>query len=298
MLTLIATTLLAAAASGQQAAPAAATWQDCASCHEEVVASFAATTHARLKSWEVADGDVGCAACHGDPAAHLESGDASTLRRFGQDTGADSAACLSCHAARGMSEWEASAHAGEVACTTCHSMHKPSAPNNACAACHSDVQSIVMHSPSRHPLLEGKMTCASCHDVHAANPGALKTDERKNDLCVTCHTAQEGPFVFEHAPVQEDCMICHQPHGSVANNLLVANDPYLCLQCHEFHFHAGYRSEEATSVTVGGKTYPNVMGEHGYQKGFATKCTQCHVKVHGTDLPSQSVPGSGRALVR
>jgi len=35
-----------------------------------------------------------------------------------------------------------------------------------------------------------------------------------------------------------------------------------------------------------------------WAKAYATKCTQCHAQVHGSDLPSQTVPGQGRALTR
>ena len=77
------------------------------------------------------------------------------------------------------------------------------------------------------------MSCADCHNPH----GELTTHERTNDLCLSCHSRYQGPFVFGHAPVEDDCTICHDPHGSVANNLLVQNEPFLCLQCHEGHFH-------------------------------------------------------------
>ena len=40
------------------------------------------------------------------------------------------------------------------------------------------------------------------------------------------------------AQSDEDCMMCHTPHGSVADNLLIANEPTLCLNCHAMHFHA------------------------------------------------------------
>jgi DmsE family decaheme c-type cytochrome len=142
------------------------------------------------------------------------------------------------------------------------------------------------------------MSCGSCHDVHRANQGALKTVERTNDLCTSCHPAQEGPFIFEHAPVAEDCLTCHQPHGSTANNLLAANEPFLCLQCHELHFHTGFKAEEPATVVVGGKPYPNVMGADGNQKAFGTRCTQCHTAIHGSDLPSQTTTGRGKGLVR
>jgi DmsE family decaheme c-type cytochrome len=296
MLNVLAAVLLAlsaAAPPGEAAGDA-----DCATCHEQAAASFTHTTHARIRGFETPDGVTGCASCHGDTDKHLETGEVEGLRRFGEDAEADSEACLHCHATRGMGEWKASVHAGEAGCTTCHASHAANEPEKKCATCHADVQAL-MFAPSHHPVKEGRMTCASCHDVHRANAGALKTVERTNDLCLTCHAAQQGPFIFQHEPVEEDCMICHQPHGSTANNLLVANEPFLCLQCHELHFHTGYRAwTDTESVTVGGKAYPNVTGPNGYQKAFGTKCTQCHIRVHGSDLPSNSVTGQGQGLTR
>lgn len=291
--------LLAVAGAGPPGGqPASPAWSACADCHEDVATHFARTTHARIKSWEVGGAEVGCTACHGDPTRHLETGEVEGLVRFSGDPEGDSAACLSCHATRGGEEWAAAAHAHQLACTECHSIHAVTAPTSTCASCHQEVQALML-APSHHPVKEGKMTCASCHNVHGAAPGALRTEGRVNDLCVTCHQAQEGPFIFQHAPVEEDCTICHAPHGTVADNLLVANEPVLCLQCHSFHFHMGKKPvDTAGTVIVGGKPYPNVLGRYGYIQSFGTKCTQCHTKVHGSDLPSQSVPSQGRNLTR
>ncbi len=273
-------------------------WDDCAACHETLTASFRSTVHARLRTFEGPQGVVGCAACHGDPAEHLASGDPDTLTRFGKDLAADSATCLACHARRGFGEWQAAIHAGELGCTSCHTVHAKTAPESRCGTCHGDVVALTT-APSHHPIREGKMSCASCHNVHAANPGALVTNQRTNDLCTSCHAAKEGPFIFQHEPVEEDCSICHTPHGSVANNLLVTNEPFLCLQCHELHFHTGLKANPQTGlVTVGGKRYPNVLGEHGFQRAFGTKCTQCHTQIHGSDMPSQAVTSGGAGLVR
>jgi len=287
--------LLAAAAA---AAGPPAGWADCAACHEAITASFPASVHARLRPFETPAGVVGCPACHGDPSQHVESGDPSSLVRFGEHTAEDSAVCLSCHAGRGLSEWPAALHATEMACTSCHTVHRQSTPLSRCGSCHGDMVALTT-APSHHPIREGKMTCASCHDVHRANPGALATSQRTNDLCTSCHAAKEGPFIFQHEPVEEDCTICHAPHGSAANNLLTANEPFLCLQCHELHFHTGLETIAQTGlVTVGGKRYPNVLGEHGYQRAFGTKCTQCHTQIHGSDMPSQAVTSGGAGLVR
>lgn len=272
----------------------------CAGCHEDTVEAMAGRVHARIKSFEVQGRPVGCEGCHGPGSAHAESTDPSMIRRFGPEQPAADT-CIECHRAKGQSAWRASTHALEgIDCTSCHTIHgDPQVKADAsCRTCHGDVEAMFQ-LPSHHPVREGKMTCASCHDVHGAEEGALKTHlQRKDELCFTCHQAQEGPFVFEHAPVEEDCSICHTPHGSVANNLLTVAEPALCLQCHEFHFHAGYDASVNAEVDVGGIERDNPWGPEGFRRAFATSCTQCHTRIHGTDLPSQSTPGRGEALLR
>lgn len=143
------------------------------------------------------------------------------------------------------------------------------------------------------------MTCSSCHDVHgtAQRESLLRTTERKNDLCLTCHAKHQGPFIFEHAPVEEDCTTCHDPHGTMAKRLLKQGEPFLCLQCHEMHFHNA-RVAPATpfSLPAGGSLNPN--GPSGFQRAFGTRCTTCHTRIHGSDTPSQGISGGGKALIR
>ncbi len=141
------------------------------------------------------------------------------------------------------------------------------------------------------------MNCSSCHNSHMASEFHLKTHQRTNELCYECHPQVEGPFIFEHSPVQEDCAHCHVPHGSVARNLLSIGEPAVCLQCHDFHFHAGYLAAEE-EAEIGGTVRRSPLGEHSFNAAFTTKCTQCHSRVHGSDLPSQSVPGGGKGKVR
>ena len=165
----------------------------------------------------------------------------------------DAAACLDCHGMLQMGEWQASTHAMEnMSCLSCHAVHQAVNPLNSCKDCHQAVYA-QFQLPSHHPVPEGKMDCSSCHNPHSAAEGMLIAGHmRLNDLCYTCHQSKEGPFIFEHEPVQESCSLCHQPHGAVADHLLTANDPMLCLQCHEFHFHAGLISPEEEHVEVGG----------------------------------------------
>ncbi|RMF71760.1 MAG: ammonia-forming cytochrome c nitrite reductase subunit c552, partial [Acidobacteria bacterium] len=247
-----------------------------------------------------------------------ESGDPADVRGFpGPDPRDDAAVCLGCHAAsHGLGAWTAGEHArAGLSCIDCHDPHagwdrQPAAarlgtrPRSAmrerCFGCHPEVRAEI-RLPSRHPMDDGQLDCASCHDVHGTYPGLLRTAGRVKDLCVECHPAQEGPFVFQHAPVEEDCTICHRPHGAVADGLLAQTQPFLCLQCHEAHFHAGLASPTETTVTFGTvppNTWANPFGELGMKHAFLTRCTQCHVAVHGSDSPSQGVSGRGGNLTR
>jgi DmsE family decaheme c-type cytochrome len=279
------------------AAQDAAAGPSCADCHGEVAKAMAGQTHMRVQPFEVRGQATGCEGCHGDGAKHVESGgDKKLIRRFDDD--ADDAACLACHRSRGQAEWHASTHEAQgVSCRDCHSVHTPSQPQASCKTCHADVTSRFQ-LPSHHPVREGKMSCASCHDPHSANEAQLDTPQRVNELCYRCHLDKEGPYIFEHQPVQEDCRLCHNPHGTTARRLLTANEPMLCLQCHEMHFHAGYQAEAADEVEIGMIPRANPNGPTAFNRAYTTRCSACHSRVHGSDLPSQAVSGRGNGLAR
>ena len=278
----------------------------CAECHEEVVGSFHENTHGRIRQFEVPGREIGCVGCHTNGVKHAEEGgDPELLKSFGElDSASASNRCLSCHLTSEMSQWHGSAHANnDTGCLDCHSIHKndgykEQSTSSLCYTCHSDVQAEMM-LPSHHPVAEGKMDCNSCHNPHGSTvDGMIRSDGRLNDMCFKCHAALQGPFVFEHAPVAEDCTICHTVHGSVANNLLTENEPFLCLQCHEMHFHTGAKGNSTTTVVQRGVEIPNPYTSFGWKKAFATNCTQCHPTHHGSDLPSQGVTSSGKSFTR
>ncbi len=298
----------------------------CSTCHGELVAQFDRSPHGRLADFELQGQYPGCEACHGAGSLHAESADATLIRSFKPDDEYDgSKACLSCHQQDAAMDWVGSEHSmSDVACTDCHRIHQSrqvvsrvaqaegmrtfhsTAPPprgslkkpepQLCFDCHREERAKFLYT-SHHPLREGHMTCSSCHAAHGSPAGMVHTEERVNDLCLRCHSQYQGPFIFEHAPVEENCLACHDPHGTLANNLLKQNEPYLCLQCHEMHFHNA-RTNPTSPVFLpsGGSTNP--LGTSGFQQGFGTKCTACHIRIHGSDLPSQSTSGQGKSLTR
>ena len=154
----------------------------------------------------------------------MEEGDASLIRTFSEWTAEDSAACMSCHGNIGgagsfadgssLADWQSSTHAMEnVSCGECHAIHEEKKAIKSCFSCHPEVNA-AFQLPNHHPVPEGQMNCNSCHNPHSAGEAMLTNNNmRQNDLCYNCHQSKEGPFVFEHEPVQESCVLCHQPHG-------------------------------------------------------------------------------------
>lgn len=278
----------------------------CAGCHEDVAAGFTMTAHGVYFTDRPALADYGCESCHGSGLAHVEDPNpGNIINPANTDQFGSSMLCMTCHDDGAMDDWDFSAHNGaDVNCASCHSVHatydtrqalKKATPD-LCYDCHTDVKAQTM-MPSHHPIAEGKMSCSDCHNPHGGS-ARLTQDFTGRELCFTCHADKEGPYVYEHAPVNEDCGLCHTPHGSVANNLLVQNEPTLCLNCHAMHFHATVESNDGPFIVPQDQSRNSVSTADGWKKGFLTRCTSCHSMIHGSDMPSQSISTGGNALTR
>lgn len=253
----------------------------CLLCHEKYDATMAGTHHR-------SEGQS-CEACHGPGGAHAEN-------RAGDETVVDiltfkadgpfpafqrDEACLSCHRDE-HPDWSRSPHNG-AGCVSCHSMHgnkekalltKPDV-NAACAACHRKEKS-EFNLLSHHPVNEGRMVCTDCHDPHGRSATEASAHDR-NEACLTCHSEQRGPFVFEHAAVREGCTTCHRPHGSSAQRLLTEADFNLCLRC---HYDAG------SYQAIGHYSHRRAVNQPLIGEQFAN-CAACHRAVHGSNFSKE-----------
>lgn len=264
----------------------------CTKCHDEnesnPVLSIGKTRHGTR-----ADGRLpSCVGCHGESDTHVNKPEGKKERPkptfpFGKQTlnniTGHNEVCESCHKGGKFIHWQGSAHsARDVACTSCHQLHtahdkvkdKRTQPE-VCFTCHKE-QRVLANKPSHHPIVEGKVACSDCHASHGSAGPKLMQRNSIADTCFTCHMEKRGPFVRKHEPA-EDCTICHNPHGTNADNLLKYRPPFLCQQCHEPSTHQG-------AIPGFNAGLSSSSGTRGIAN--ARSCLNCHTNIHGTNNPA------------
>lgn len=228
--------------------------------------------------------------------------------------------CFSCH--KNIAELATASvkHAVfEDDCFNCHQPHSAPAKGllmeatpTLCFNCHSDVQEQVDTAKVVHKVMNDKKACVKCHSPHASNNTAMLT-KSGNDLCLSCHKRtyttdagktenianklKEGNTI--HAPVEDACANCHQPHVSEYTSLLTNSFPKgtyakasienyaLCFDCHDSELLTAETST-ATNFRHGDNNmhFLHLKGDKG------KNCTMCH-DVHGAKnehLISEKVP--------
>ena len=202
--------------------------ETCDACHEAESRYFKLTDHASVSiditDEEAEQGQVeGCESCHGPGSLHAEDEyDKSKIIRADAEI--------------------------------------------ACYSCHLDVKGKFMLQ-HHHPVPEGQMFCYDCHDMHGSDvratggkmllgAGLLGRDEK----CFKCHKEMRGPFIFEHDAMREGCSVCHTPHGSINDKLLVAGQTITCIRCHI--------EDKSGDIYHSGRT----------------GCIDCHMTPHGSNI--------------
>ncbi len=198
--------------------------------------------------------------------------------------------CLQCHEKGQRLFWKGSTHEAQgLACVSCHQVHQNApAPVAAsyfkaplstdtpfskrtelelCFGCHPMRRAQLQRS-SHMPLREGGLTCSNCHNPHGGPNPKMLVASTINETCYKCHPERRGPFLWEHAPVMENCDTCHEPHGSTRATLLKVNPPRLCQECH---------------ASTGHPSTPQLASSHYV---FNRGCTNCHSEIHGSNHPA------------
>ncbi len=205
----------------------------CAFCHEQIVESYGLTVHSRIRfaPGEDLTGNPSCESCHGPGSLHMEAG-----------------------GGRGVS------------------IIDPTENPEACFQCHRGKEA-EFHLQNHHPLIEGRMDCMNCHASHGRD--AFSPEGRRmmepNGTCRQCHREQARPHVYTHEALRDGCTMCHRPHGSINDKLLIERDNNLCLKCHAQIMPAG-------QIVIGTFDHTDLSSEG------TCWSAGCHTAVHGSNI--------------
>lgn len=271
----------------QSLPPGFAGSNSCRGCHPDLSQPFFRNPHFKTENY--------CESCHGPGRAHIEGkGDKSKIIAFSQlSPRATLDNCLTCHSKQfSRANIRRSSHTtADIACTSCHSIHKSASPRQLlakpqtqlCYQCHSHVQA-QFSQPVKHRVNEGFMQCSDCHNPHGADTPTWRMSARprmvapglqNEEPCLKCHVDKRGPFAFEHAAVRiEGCSSCHLPHGGLNARLLRRPQVFtLCLECHNG---AGNFGRQGDGIALTPATHS--LTDPRYQN-----CTLCHSRIHGSN---------------
>jgi predicted CXXCH cytochrome family protein len=254
-----------------QHAPYAA---DCLLCHEP----HGSDNRQFVQGGAGADG---CLRCHDDPRVGMDflhgpvaMGECLVCHTAHQSdykaqlVDAPAALCQSCHIdVQQAMEGAVSIHEPvKTDCSGCHDAHGgkiqfflTAEKEQLCNQCHGEfLKETEKFKFTHQPMTEGK-GCANCHNAHVSNQEKLLAGNNM-ELCLSCHdqpikqdgttlpsiAAQIQDSKFLHGPLrQENCIACHQAHGSDHPNILEKAFPEnfyapfeetaysLCFECHD-----------------------------------------------------------------
>jgi DmsE family decaheme c-type cytochrome len=261
--------------------------EHCRSCHSAIAEGSSGTKHGQAAQRHQAEMEP-CSTCHKETGPHPKVPDSITNpAKLKPEIATEF--CLTCHLHdRNEQEWRDSPHESNgLSCLSCHSEHGRSdgpvrvirsTELESCGSCHA-TQRDAMRLRSTHLIRDehgrARVQCSSCHNPHGGGGAKLLTAANANALCFSCHQEKRGPFLWEHAPVEEGCNNCHLSHGSRQERLLTQRMPLLCVSCHVQQRHQVVPGQAAPKNT-------NLML-------LNRSCTNCHSAIHGSNHPSGAV---------
>ena len=176
-----------------------------------------------------------------------------------------------------------------------------------------------MRIPPNLPLVNGTVACRTCHSAHMGGQFTgdlrssifLRVPNKSSELCISCHQDKtRGPKLGTQPiggmpwpvprelidagarvgpnPRELTCQVCHTPHGSAEDHLLVrgTDSNQLCLSCHDQlrpgMFRDGSHAEHPISPVVN-PAQAAAIKDMGTKLGPGEHllCLSCHKLHHG-----------------
>jgi predicted CXXCH cytochrome family protein len=222
--------------------------------------------------------------------------------------------CIDCHSE--LIEKGTKHSPATESCETCHDVKINEHTENGtkglmlaekvpelCYTCHDGLKSILDTIRNVHAAINSVKSCTNCHSPHSSVEKKLLISEEKK-LCLSCHNKDvsfEGKKVVNmeklltnskiiHPPLERGgCVICHQPHGSSNNYLLIGAFPIgnyapikrdnfaFCWECHDSDLFLVAVTASKTNFRDGAR---NLHYIHRASKNGRT-CVVCH-NVHAS----------------
>lgn len=189
-------------------------------------------------------------------------------------------------------------------CSNCHNPHSSkesfllnSSTPDLCFTCHDDISSQIKESKNIHKVSGSKIECQKCHSPHSSSHNKILKEEQ-DVLCLNCHNKKIDTETkqidnikeklnnakYKHAPIEEGCVVCHNPHASDNTALLNGAFPEgeytkasvesfeLCFNCHDTDLLEKEFSSTATNFRNGEQNlhFTHINGDKG------RNCNICH----------------------
>ena len=222
--------------------------------------------------------------------------------------------CLDCHS--DLIESAFQHKPASASCSECHQVNITDHTVNGarglmlnaevpqlCYSCHGDLKQIIDTSKNVHQAVLAEGQCTICHSPHSSDEKKLLVTGQKK-LCLSCHNkdiSEDGKKVVNikklisvskviHPPVENSgCVVCHQPHASSNNYLLISAFPKgnyakatldnfaFCWECHDSDLLEVSNTTSATNFRDGDRNlhFVHMNAEKG------RSCVMCH-NVHAT----------------
>ncbi len=186
--------------------------------------------------------------------------------------------CLVCHQARQEEFTQAVVHKPvKEGCVNCHDPHESNmrfqlrgdgkSASSLCFNCHENKDFSREH---RHGPV-GAGDCIACHRPHSsAYPRLLIAKLQRGEVCFQCHKERQNEFTMKqvHAPVEDNCNKCHEPHSSDTRFQLIKPGGQLCATCH---------------IKLSPKVYNEIKtAKFKHRPVDEGKCEECH-RVHSSN---------------
>jgi predicted CXXCH cytochrome family protein len=196
---------------------------NCLHCHAGEVQASVGAARNRFATVPFRQGGVGCAACHGDAAAHLagvrggKPGTGPAASKQGNIVNPDKldarrrdSACIQCHLegdaaiylpGKSLASFQPGEDLGK---SVVYFIDNSKAQLGRRAT--SQYEALLRSACKR--ATGDKLTCTTCHDPHSS-PAPEERVAYFRARCLACHT--DAKIATLHHPEQQDCATCHMP---------------------------------------------------------------------------------------